>query len=207
MIGSEIIEKFELYIDDVTELSTTEELGVLNKRYRYVLNDRPWEFLKKQASGTTSTSVPYVALPSDFAYMTPNANHSTEDYYAQTPVVFVGTDYTPYKVVSWSDRRQYRDHERVCYIDIVNSRLYFAKQPTSALTYEFDYIYNPDDITLSTSPVFPTRFHDMLFHGMCVDDFIIQQSDKAKSYASENLASHDAILEQMRYWNSQLIIQ
>lgn len=207
MIGSEFLTKFELYIDDTTELSSVEEYGVLNKRYRFVLNDRPWEFLKKEATGTTSTSVPYVSLPSDFAYAVADGNHSTSDYEARTPIVFVGTALRPYKIVSWSDRRQYKDNDNYCYIDIANERLYFTKQPTSAETYSFDYIYNPDDITANTSPVFPARFHDMLYHGMCVDDFIIQQSDKAKSYASENLASHDAILEQMRYWNSNLIIQ
>jgi len=207
MTGADIITKFELYIDDTTELSSVEELGVLNKRYRYVLNDRPWEFLKKEGTGTTSSSVPYVSLPADFAYLTPNQNYSTSDYPAQTPVVFVGTTYKPYRVVSWSDRRQYNNNDGYCYIDIVNNRLVFTKQPQNAEAITFDYIYNPEDITLATSPVFPSRFHDMLFHGMCVDDFIIQQSDKAKSYAGENLASHDAILAQMGYWNSQLIVQ
>lgn len=49
MLASEIIAKFELYVDDSTELSTQEELDLLNKVYQKVADDRPWEILKKRS--------------------------------------------------------------------------------------------------------------------------------------------------------------
>ena len=66
MITSDIINKFNLYVDDGSELSSSEELTLAEKIYRKVLDEHRWEFLKKEYSGTASTSVPYIALPSDF---------------------------------------------------------------------------------------------------------------------------------------------
>jgi len=207
MIASEIITKFELFMDDTTDLSSTEELDLLNKIYTRVCMERPWEFLKTAFSGTSSTSLPYVTLPSDFAFLTQNHNYTDSSYSASRPVVFVGTTYRPYEVVSWSDRRQYRDQDGYCYIDIVNSRLYFTLQPVSAEAIEFDYASLPTALTLSDTPLIPSRFHDMLYHGMCVEDNIIQQSDKAKSYAQENNQMYKRIFDDLCYWNANLIQQ
>lgn len=192
-------------MDDTSELSTTEESDLFDKKYMEVCSDRPWEWLRKPATGTTSTTVPYVALPSDFAYMLMNNNYTESSEEAGYPVVFVGSNYRPYKVVSMGDRRQYRDVDGYCYVDIVNSRLYFTKQPTVAEAYEFDYSYIPTALASGDSPAFPARFHDLLYHMMCVDSFVMQQSDKAKSYAAENKQLAGDIMDQMVYWNAQLI--
>jgi len=209
MTTQDIITRFELYVDDNTELSTSEELELAQKIYNDVCGSNAWEILKKPATGTTSTTVPYVALPADFAYIVENNQYTDNSMEYQgnsgAKVVFVGTSNTPYKVINWSDRRQYRDADGYCYVDIANSRLYFCKQPTSAQSYEFDYISVPAALTLSTFMVFPERFASVLFHGMCVDDYMIQQSDKLRSYAKENQAKYDAKLEEMKLWNSNLL--
>jgi hypothetical protein len=206
--ASQIIADFELQVDDSTELSSTEELSVLNRIYKYICSQKAWEFLKKAHTGTTSTTLPYISLPSDFGYLTQNYNYTeTFSYEASNPVVFVGTAYKPYKVVSWSDRRQYLNQDNVCYIDIANSRLYFAKQPTSAESIEFDYISDPVSLTLSDTPLIPERFQPMLQYAMAVEDSIIQQSDKAKSYKNENQAKYKEYYDSMCYWNSRLVQQ
>lgn len=205
MTRDEIIQKFELYIDDTSELSSTETASLFTKIYQKVSAYRPWEATKTAASGTLSTSVPYVSLPSDFAFLTQNYNMTSAGEYGNGPVILVGSSYTPYRVVSWSDRRQYRDQDRIAYIDIANSRLYFAKQPASADTYEFDYHSVPALLTGSSTPWIPERFQDVIYHGMCVDSFVIQQSDKAKSYKSENEKMYKDYLDAMGYWNAQLV--
>lgn len=205
MTGAQIITAFELQVDDLTELSSAEELNLLNKVYQKLMADRPWEICKKAFTGTQSTSVAYIALPTDFSFLTQNANSTDNSYYGERPVVFVGTDYTPYDVVSWSDRRSVRTDTNKCYIDIVNSRLYFTVQPTTAESVEFDYCAVPLDLTTATSPIFPARFHPILPHLMATQDFILQLSDKAKSYASENIALANSYLEDMAYWNASLI--
>jgi hypothetical protein len=203
--ASEIIADFQLEMDDMSELSSTEELSVLNRVYKKLASLKAWELFKKSFTGTTSTTEDYIALPSDFAYLVQNYNFTeTSSNESHNPVVFVGTDYKPYKVVSWSDRRQYRNQDNVCFIDIVNGRLYFAKQPASAESVEFDYIYEPADLTLSDIPVIPTRFQPILFHAMCIEDFIIQMSDKAKSYKSDHEAKYKSYYEDMCYWDSRL---
>lgn len=205
MTGAEIITAFELQVSDLTELSSVEELALLNKVYQKLMADRPFEILKKTGTGTQSTSVPYISLPSDFAYLTQNAQHTDRSYYGERPVVYVGANYDPYEVVSWSDRRSVRTDSNKCYIDIVNNRLYFTVQPTSAQSVEFDYISVPADLTTGTSPVFPARFHPILVHLMATEDFILQLSDKAKSYAGENKALANSYMDDLAMWNAQLV--
>ena len=207
MNGEEIIKLFELYVDDTTELSSSEELALLNRVYKMICSQKPWEFLRKEASGTQSTSVPYVALPSDFKYLA--INHQFTDMSegqenSVSRVVFIGSAYSPYKIVNYSDRRQYRDQDGYAYIDIINSRLVFTKQPTTANSYEFDYIAVPEDITISTSPVFPADYHSMISYGMATDGFIIQLFDKAKSYERENKAKYDSYFADLAYYNAEL---
>jgi hypothetical protein len=206
MIKSEIIAKFHLFMDDTSELSSTEESDLFDKVYNKVMMYRPWEICRVPGTGTTSTSIASVALPTDFSFLLNNSNYTENNQYAgDGPVVFVGANYTPYKVVSYADRRQYRNKGGYCYVDIVNMLLVFTLQPVAAEAIEFDYCKVPTDLTIGGTPIFPARFHDVIYHGMCVDDFIIQQSDKAKSYASENNAKYESYLRDMVLWNARLI--
>lgn len=202
MIASDIILRFELQTDDSTDLSSSEELALLNKVYNKICSDRPWEFLKKESTGLTSTTLPYVSLPADFQYVLVN-NQDTEG--DNVPVVFVGTDFAPYKIISWSDRRNYRNQDGYAYIDLPNSRLVFTLQPTASKTIEFDYVSTPPTLTLSGTPLIPERFQDIIYHGMMVEDTIIQQSDKAKSYAQENQSQYKSYFDDMCYWNAKNI--
>jgi hypothetical protein len=208
MLASAIITSFETYVDDATELSSAQELALLQKIYNKVWMDRPWEFTKAQGSGTLSTSVPYVTLPASFVSLIEN-NQTTDntvsgDNNAVQKVIFVSSAYTPYQVINWSDRRQYLNQRGYAYLDMVNMRLYFTAQPTTADTYEFDYLANADTLTTSSTPAFPARFHDILYHGMAVDDDIILRFPKAQSYAAENGAKYDSYLADMRLWNANL---
>ena len=202
MTKNEIITKAELYLDDSSELSSAEFSDLFDKVYALVLAERPWEFTKTEASATTTANA-YVSLPSDFSYLTQNYNFTDGIAESSHPVVFV--DDEPYRVVSWSDRRRYRDQKGVAYIDIKNSRLVFTEAPGTGKTVEYDYHASATALAGNEAPIFPERFHDVLYHGMCSDDFIIQQSDKARSYRPEHLDRYAEYLKQMAYWNAQLI--
>lgn len=205
MTKLEIITKAKLYLDDTSELSTQEFSDLFDKMYAKVTRMMPWEGTKKEGTGTTSTSVPYIALASDFLYLTANNNYTSASEEAGLPVVYVGTTYTPHKVVSWSDRRKYRNQSGYCYVDFANLRLYFTKQPTAAEAVEYDYHAQQTALTDGDSPWFPSEFHDALYHYMVADDFVIQQSDKAKSYSKENWSNAEDIMSDMQYYNSQLV--
>lgn len=208
MTGQNIIDRFEIQVDDVTELSTTEELAVLNRVYKRILGSRVWSFLKTSASGTASqdSNGYYITLPSDFMWIISNAgwtdNTMESGSVAAPKVIFVGSNYDPIQIVNWSDRRQYRTNNKYAYIDLANNQIRFTATPSST-TYEFDYQYMPDDLTTATSPVFPSQFHDFLAYGMAVENDIIQLSEKAKSYQRENLAMFNEDLTNMIYYDSQ----
>lgn len=202
-ITQTLIENFETYVDDTSELSSAQELTLANKIYRKVLNAKVWEFLKKEYTGTTSGAT--ITLPADFVVLLNNYSYTDNTIEQGGKYVFIGTNLTPYKVVNWSDRKQYRTTKQVCYIDIVAGTLNFPVTPDSGLAVSFDYIYKPADLTLITSPVFPSDFHDIIYHGMAVDDYIIQQFDKARSYAGENKTMYDQYLADLSSYNGKLI--
>jgi hypothetical protein len=205
MTKLEIITKAQLYLDDTSDLSTQEISDLFDMKYAEYNSRKPWEGTKKSASGTTSITLPYVDLPTDFRYLVQNANYTSSNYASSRPVVFLGVDYRPYEVVSWSDRRQYLNRDGFAYVDIANNSLYFTAQPTVAESYEFDYQSVMPVLTDNESPWFPYEFHPVLFHEMVVDDFVIQQSDKAKSYKDENQAMARRYFNNHEYQNAKLV--
>lgn len=205
MTKAQIIVKAQLYLDDMSELSTQEFSDLFDKMYRKVNSNRPWEGTKKEGTTTTSTSLQYVALATDFLFLTQNANYTDSSDAASRPVIFRGPSYRKYEVVSWDDRRQYRESDKHAWIDYPNLRLYFSKVPSTAEAVEYDYHSSMPALANDESPWFPEEYHDVIYHMMCVDDFVIQQSDKAKSYRAENEKMAKDYLEEMSWWNSQLI--
>lgn len=189
MTGTTIIEKFNLQVDDSSELSDSEALALANDVYGDICDDRDWEWLKKTATGTTSTSVPYIALPADFKNVLPNEYNRS--------VVFVGTTFREYLVIPFSSRRDHRDQDGFCYIDVPTSRLYFTKQPTAAEAIEYDYIKIQDDLTDITSPLFRVGFHPIIAYGMAARFNTLEQSDKTNSYQRENKQMYDDVLHSM----------
>lgn len=205
MTKGAIITKAQLYLDDSSELSSQESSDLFDKFYRMFNSSHTWEGTKAEGTGTTSTSVPYIDLAEGFLYLTANYNHTDQSYEAERPVVFVGTNYSPYEVVSWSDRRQYRNQSNKVCIDFPNNRLLFTKQPVAAETVEYDYHKQQTALTTDDTPWMPEEFQDWIYHRMVSDDYMIQQSPKGKSYAAENRAAAEEIMNNAKYWNSQLV--
>lgn len=196
MTTTQIIAKFNLQVDDSSELSSSEELDLANDIYDDVCNDRDWEWLKSTATGTISTSVPYIALPSDFRKVLPNKDNRS--------VVLVGTDYREYVIIPFSSRREHRDQDGYCYIDVPNSRLYFTLQPTSAEAIEYDYLKIPTALALGTEPLFRDAFHKVIAFGMASNFNNIEQSDKATSYQRENKKLYMDVLTDMRLEDAEI---
>lgn len=211
MTGAEIIAQFEQYVDDLTELSTTQELILLNKIYHKICDLRPWEFLKKEKTGTMTTTTT-IAFPDDFSHLLENFNYTdnsiSTEINSKPCVVFIssngGSTYNPFRVVNWSDRRQYVNTNGVCYIDYAASVITFPYAQSSGALYNFDYKSVPTNLTTGTSPVFPDRFQHAIYHGMAVDDMIIQLFDKARSYAKENQGAYKDYVDSMALWNANL---
>lgn len=190
LLTSDIIARYNLQVDDASELSSDEELALVNEVYVDVCNDRPWEWLKTTYTGVTSTSLPYVTLPTDFKEFSLNKDGKS--------VVFVGTAFDEYKVIPFSSRRDYRNMIGFCYVD--SGKLYFTVQPTSVVDIEFDYVRRPADLTLVTEPIVTTdQFGKMISYGMAAKFTNIEQPDKSKgSYQSNNKTEFDKMLTDLQ---------
>lgn len=210
MTGQELLNKFHLYTGDQSELSSADELDLLNKCYDDVMQRRPWEFLKKTASGSISSDATssYITVPDDFRYFIENNqktdNSSTTYNNASPKVIFVGSNYTPYQIVNFSDRRQFLNQTGFAYLSLADNKIRFTATPVDS-TYEFDYIKQWDALTTGTSPIFPADLHDMLYQMMAVDSVIINLFDRAHSYAVENQNAADDAFKKLCYYNSMLM--
>jgi len=206
LTAQQIIENvFRLYVDDTSELSSAEELSLCNRIYKKICAKKPWEFLKKNATGTFAGTI--IALPADFLYFAENNQYtdiSQEQGVSASKVIFVGTNYSPYRIVNFSDRLQYRNKDGYAYLDLANNQIVFTTIPSAGTTYDFDYIKIPSDLALGDSPIFPSIFHDMIGYGMASDDFSILLFEKAKSYQRENEIKFQQGLQDLEYYNSNL---
>lgn len=192
MTGEDIISLFNLQVDDSTELSSAEELDLLNASYQEVCDDRPWEFLKEEFSGVTDGST-IVALPSNFSYFV-ELNENGDK------VIYV--DEKEYILINYSERRKYNDNTTVSYVKGTN--LYFIVAPNAGLEVLGDYIKVPDDLLESTSPIFPNRFHKILAYKMAISDFIVQANMSENNSIERNNALYKDYLSRMQYYNGRL---
>jgi hypothetical protein len=197
MLTSDILLRYALQTDDASELSSTEQLDLAQEVYDEIQDDRDWEWLRATATGTTSTTVSYVALPSDFKKLMPNKDNKS--------VVFVGTDYQEYIVIPMSSRHDYRNMDGFCYIDVPNQRLVFILQPTSVRPIEYDYIKRATALTPATSPlVDTTQFNNLIAYGMARKFVNIEQTPKDVSYARENRDEYNRILSDFRLVDAEI---
>lgn len=191
MIGSDILNKFNLYVDDASELSDSEAYDLANDVYNEIADDRPWEWLRAKFSGVTSITVPYIALPTDFKGIMSN--------FRDIPCVFkvTGTVYQPYQIIPYDKRYEYINRDGYAYIDPVNSQLVFTYQPTAATSIEYDYTKVHTALAAGTSPLFRGSYHKIISYGMAAKFGMIEQTDKGNSYANENAQQYERILSNM----------
>lgn len=212
--ATQIIVNFELQVNDLTELSSSEELALLNRVYFKVCNGQPYEFLKKQGSGSlgSDSNGSFITLPGDFNFFPGNAaytdNSIGQDNNAAPKIVFLvsGTTYTPYQVINWSDRRMYVNRSGFCYVDAANGVVRFTGGTgftPPASSWEFDYIFVPPVLTINDTPKIPGQFHDMLVYKMATENDVLQLSPKATSMQADNQAKYEEYVADLQYWNAQ----
>ncbi len=211
LTAAQVITAFELQVSDVTELSSEEELYILNRVYQDLCSLHAWIWLWAKAAGSVSTDSEgtYIPVPDDFDYFLEN-NRFTEnvqeiDNNASPKVVFMGSSYSPYQIVNYQDRTQYFQHSGVCYLDPIENKIRFPVAPTET-TYLFDYVKQADDLELTDAPPFPGRFHDILVFGMALQNDVLQLSPTATAATQGNAREWQSTLEDLEYWNSQQIL-
>ena len=190
--AQEIIEQFELLVDDSSELSSTEELDLLNQVYQEVCDDRPWEFLKSDLSLTTDGST-QITLPANFSYFIELDDDGRK-------IIWVNGD--KYYIVNYNNKRQYTNQTNIAYV--LNNILYFIVAPDSGLSVTGDYIKIPDELEENDTTIIPARFVKILAHGMAISDFVIQANLSDNNSIANNTSQYAGYLSRMAYYNGRL---
>lgn len=212
---AEIIEKFEAQTDDATELSTDEELALFNRTLAKIYDERPWEFLKREATGTFSTASKYLTLPTGFGYVIENAqtsdNADEAEFNGAQKCIYSydgSTNYTRwYQFVNWSDRRTYAGRSGYAWVDLLNSRVELSSYPIDTTAYSYDFKFQPTELLITdvgSAILLPQRFRPMIWFAMAVDDDLLLRYPKEKSYAPENNAKYESYFRDLCSWNARL---
>lgn len=194
---STIIQNFELYTGNSLSISSSQELELCQKVYDEVLESFEPEFLKKSMTGNLPTSQNYITQPTDFNRLT------------EKRVMYVADDLATqrgneYYVVPFEDRRIYVNQTQYLYYDARQGRFVFTKTPAIAKEYEMDYIYVPPALDLvSSNPLFPIRYYPVIYHGMLINNDIIEMSEKARAYTQENSVMYNKWLADLQNWNAK----
>ena len=189
MNGQAIIDKFELLIGD--SLDPDFSLQLVNDAKNSIETELQLEITKKlNSSGATVAGQTYTtseSLPSDF--LSPLAIRvGTQRVY---PIPFEG-------------QIDYRDINGYYWIDLANDVYYLTGTQGSANTIYFFYQRETDDLTVSTSPVWPTRFHSLIPYEMARKYFAIDAGEKGRSWLPEMQAFYMELKRQIIDWDSKL---
>lgn len=66
------------------------------------------------------------------------------------------------------------------------------------------YIKSTPDLTLSTSPIWPSQFHKLIPMKMAIEFFPIDQGDKAQSWEPEWLGLYQRLLDRFADWDAKM---
>jgi hypothetical protein len=200
LTGQQIIDRFELYTDDTTDLSSDEELILANDKLRLIYMEQPWEFLRRKKTGNVESDGK-ITPPADFDELMENFSDDPTSGEPVTKVVFIGR--SPYLVVPMG-QRNVSGFSNVCWIDPTDGKINFAQSPGTGAAYEYDYKTSPDDIAVGTSPKLPAEYHPMVVFAMLIDEEIIKKSEKARSSMQENAVQYQRYLKNLKLRDARL---
>lgn len=198
MTGEQIIDRFRFLVDDDT-LSSDDEVAILNVAYDRLMAMRDWHFLEKSdSSNTVALNTAAYSLPSDFLKpLRAWINRSGEEtYHELQPVPF-------------RERLKYSGSSRYFYIDAANGNLVLTDTPVSGSDWigasiVIDYLYQPDQLTTSTSPVFNRAFHNILAYEMAYHYYYNDQGEKSRSWDGELKGEYEKMKNQMYAWDDAI---
>ena len=196
LTGQQIIERFELYTDDTTDLSSDEELILANDKLRLVYMEQPWEFLRRKKAGSVESDGK-ITLSIDFDEFLENYSDDPTMGEPIMRVLYIGSQKSPYLIVPMGQRNA-NSFSNICWIDSSDGKINFAQSPGAGAVYEYDYKTSPDDITVATSPKLPPEYHPMIVFSMLIDEDIIKKCEKARSNMQDNAVQYQRYLKNLK---------
>lgn len=195
LTGQEIIQRFEIYTDDTTELSSDEEIMLANDKLRVIYMEQPWEFLRRSKTGAIESDGKITVL-SDFDELMENYSDDPSINEPLQKVIYIGNK-QPYFFIPMGQRNA-NQSSNVCWYDPSTNKINFASSPGAGVAYEYDYKISPDDITVNTSPKLPAEYQLMLVFAMLIDEEIIKKSEKARSNMEINQVQYQRYMKNLK---------
>lgn len=195
MTGQELLDFTESILDGTT-VDPDLFLQLSNIAKNKLEGERVWQYLKKlddtQIASSGNNYATAKTLPSDFAL----------DY-----LVEIGTGFTELHPVSFEEQHKYRQSANRYFIDLANNSFYILG-PSQGGTIYFFYKRKTDDITLTTSPAFPSIYHPIISY--MVAAYIqgaVDSDDIFARMAPENKAAAIELKMSMIQWDADLAIR
>ena len=190
MNGEEILEMFK----ELTGESLDDDAGLrlMTMAKDKVEADRPWQMLRVLNSENQSV----VGRTYETGYDLP------DNFSCDRKIVINELEIMP---VQFDEQIAYKDSEGYYFIDLANDTFHLCGTVVTAQTIYLFYIKSTPAITLTTSPVWPTRFHPYLAFKMAeiyqagqdADDISYRMAPAQRKEARE---LHEAMID----WDDQL---
>jgi hypothetical protein len=183
------------FVDSLTNDSVGETwfYNALNLAKDSIEGERDWEFVKKldttktHPAGTTSTAT--YALPTDFG----------------RPLrVSVGTDSTYRSLVGLENSRVLRDESGAYFIDWAGETYSFTGTEGTGGTVYMLYARATPDISSSTEPVWPDRFHRILGYDVAKQWFYQNAGEREFNWSTEMASEAQALKNAMIVWDERI---
>jgi hypothetical protein len=193
MNGQQIIEYFQSIVDDST-LSEDTMLSLANQAKDVIEGERAWMFLRKRdSSQSTSPSDTYLTpktLPTDFLY----------------PIrVNVGADLSGrYIQIPFDTAFRYQSAPNRYYLDLANNQFFLTGTVSDVKPIYLFYTYQTPDITTTTSPTFPAKFHKLIGMKMAEMWWSIDQGERFRSWDDKWGKFYAELFNGMRYWDDMI---
>lgn len=190
MTGSQLLTFLQDLIDDTIESDFAYNL--LNQAKDLIETERDWEMLIKENSSNTTTVgntfTTAITLPTDFL----NAVDIFVGDYQQLPIPF-------------EKQRDWKDIDRRYFIDYANTELHLCGTVGTSETIYIYYIYKTDDLTSSTSPVWPSKFHKLIaFKAAALYFAAIDADDLTRQQYIHHQIQADMLAKQMVRYDTEL---
>lgn len=191
MNGQEIITQFNNFVED--ELDQTTALILISDAVHEVEEEVQPLILKKvdvsKSTAAGQTSATAIDLPTDIFLPPDEISIGSSSHYKQIPI---------------DQQVKYRDTAGYFWIDWVTKKYHLTGIQNSVQIISFPYWYETNDITLTTSPVWPDRFHRLVPLKMAKLYFYIDQGDKTVNWSPEWASEYERQLLRFKDWDAKL---
>jgi hypothetical protein len=184
MTTQQIIDFFENLVDDTLDADFAVDLA--NNAKDKIEGERPWAMVKRLDSSQSASSAAKT-LPTGYLGTIEMRISGASNPLIQVPFekqdLYTGGGY-------W-------------YLDMANSQFYLTGSNLSGTIKHF-YKKQTDDLTLSTSPIWPAKFHKLIAFEMAELFFAIDQGDRSRSWDDKWSVQRELLRRAMIDWDVAL---